>query len=96
MRKVSFCRALRFFLLWNSELFSHGTRIESVLEVICQPLEDEIVTISRATGTMTFAKLVAAMNSWGCHGDPKSAPAHKHLCYHTPGGPPGSDRRVCR
>jgi predicted ATPase with chaperone activity len=88
MRKVSFCRALRFFLLWNSELFSHRTRVKSVLEVMRQPLEDKIVTISRATGTMTFAKLVAAMNSWGCHGDPKSAPAPQASLLPHPGWSP--------
>ena len=50
--------------------FSHR-----VLEVMRQPLEDKVVTISRATGTLTFPAnfmLVAAMNPCPCgyHGDP--------------------------
>lgn len=45
-----------------------------VLEVLRQPLEDKIVTISRAAGTLTFPAnfiLVAAMNPCPCgwHGD---------------------------
>ncbi len=45
------------------------------LEVMRQPLEDRIVTISRAQGTLTFPanfQLVAAMNPCPCgyHGDP--------------------------
>ncbi len=50
--------------------FSHR-----VLEVMRQPLEDKVVTISRATGTLTFPAnfmLVAAMNPCACgyYGDP--------------------------
>jgi magnesium chelatase family protein len=45
------------------------------LEVMRQPLEDRVVTISRAHGTLTFPanfQLVAAMNPCPCgyHGDP--------------------------
>jgi len=39
------------------------------LEVLRQPLEDKIVTISRAAGTLTFPanfQLVAAMNPYPC------------------------------
>ena len=41
---------------------------ERVLEVLRRPLEDKVVTISRATGTLTFPAnfmLVAAMNACG-------------------------------
>jgi magnesium chelatase family protein len=48
----------------------------STLEVLRQPVEDGKVTVSRASGTMTFPSafmLVAAMNPCPCghHGDPK-------------------------
>ncbi len=48
------------------------------LEVMRQPLEDRVVTISRATGSLTFPasfQLVAAMNPCPCgyHGDPVKA-----------------------
>jgi len=39
-----------------------------VLEVLRQPLEDKVVTINRAQGSLTFPsnfQLAAAMNPWG-------------------------------
>jgi magnesium chelatase family protein len=49
-----------------------------VLEVLRQPLEDKVVTISRAQGTMTFPanfQLIGAMNPCPCgyYGDPVRA-----------------------
>ncbi len=49
-----------------------------VLEVLRQPLEDKVVTISRAQGTLTFPSnfmLLAAMNPCPCgyYGDPERA-----------------------
>ncbi|MSP12233.1 MAG: ATP-binding protein [Chloroflexi bacterium] len=59
-------------VLFLDELPEFSSR---VLEVMRQPLEDKIVTISRATGTLTFPAnfmLVAAMNPCPCgfYGDP--------------------------
>jgi magnesium chelatase family protein len=59
-------------VLFLDELPEFGTR---VLEVLRQPLEDKVVTISRAQGTLTFPanfQLIAAMNPCPCgyYGDP--------------------------
>ena len=59
-------------VLFLDELPEFG---HSVLEVLRQPIEDKIVTISRAQGTLTFPAnfmMVAAMNPCPCgyHGDP--------------------------
>jgi magnesium chelatase family protein len=59
-------------VLFLDELPEFGTR---VLEVMRQPMEDKIVTISRAQGTLTFPAnfmLMAAMNPCPCgyFGDP--------------------------
>ncbi len=62
-------------VLFLDELPEFGSR---TLEVLRQPLEDKIVTISRAQGTLTFPanfQLVAAMNPCPCgyYGDPLKA-----------------------
>ncbi len=62
-------------VLFLDELPEFGMR---VLEVLRQPIEDKVVTISRAQGTLTFPanfQLVAAMNPCPCgyYGDPVKA-----------------------
>jgi magnesium chelatase family protein len=62
-------------VLFLDELPEFGTR---VLEVLRQPMEDKVVTISRAQGSLTFHanfQLVAAMNPCPCgyYGDPVKA-----------------------
>jgi len=62
-------------VLFLDELPEFGLR---VLEVLRQPLEDKVVTISRAQGSLTFPanfQLVAAMNPCPCgfYGDPVRA-----------------------
>ena len=54
-------------VLFLDEVPEFGTR---VLEVMRQPMEDRVVTISRAQGTLTFpanSTLVAAMNPFPSH-----------------------------
>jgi magnesium chelatase family protein len=60
-------------VLFLDEFPEFGTR---VLEVMRQPMEDKIVTISRARGSLTFSanfQLIAAMNPCPCgwYGDPQ-------------------------
>jgi len=53
-------------VLFLDEFPEFGQR---VLEVLCQPLEDKVVTISRAEGSLTFPanfQPVAAMNPCPC------------------------------
>jgi len=62
-------------ILFLDELPEFSSR---VLEVLRQPLEDKVVTISRARGTLTFPanfQLIAAMNPCPCgyYGDPVRA-----------------------
>ena len=62
-------------VLFLDELPEFGIR---VLEVLRQPLEDKIVTISRASGSLTFPasfQLISAMNPCPCgyYGDPVKA-----------------------
>ncbi len=62
-------------VLFLDELPEFGPR---TLEVLRQPIEDKIVTISRASGTLTFPAnfvLIAAMNPCPCgfYGDPVKA-----------------------
>lgn len=59
-------------VLFLDELPEFGSR---VLEVLRQPIEDKVVTISRAQGTLTFPanfQLITAMNPCPCgyYGDP--------------------------
>ncbi len=59
-------------VLFLDELPEFGSR---VLEVMRQPMEDKVVTISRASGSLTFPanfQLIAAMNPCPCgyYGDP--------------------------
>jgi magnesium chelatase family protein len=75
-------------VLFLDELPEFG---HSLLEVLRQPLEDKVVTISRAQGRVTFPSsfmLVGAMNPCPCgyHGDP----FHKCTC------PPGIVSRYQR
>ncbi len=62
-------------VLFLDELPEFGPR---VLEVLRQPIEDKVVTISRAQGSMTFPanfQMIAAMNPCPCgyYGDPVKA-----------------------
>jgi magnesium chelatase family protein len=66
-------------VLFLDEFPEFGTR---VLEVMRQPMEDKVVTISRAKGSLTFSanfQLVAAMNPCPCryYGD---SPKPCNLC----------------
>ena len=57
---------LVWVILFLDEFPEFGTR---VLQVMRQPMEDKVVTISRAKGTLTFSanfQLIAAMNPCPC------------------------------
>ncbi len=77
-------------VLFLDELPEFSSR---VLEVLRQPLEDKVVTISRAQGSLTFPanfQLVAAMNPCPCgyYGDPS------HPCTCSPGTVIKYQRRI--
>jgi len=77
-------------VLFLDELPEFG---HSLLEVLRQPLEDKVVTISRAQGTVTFPAsfmLVGAMNACPCgyYGDPF------HKCTCSPGLVSRYQRRI--
>jgi magnesium chelatase family protein len=77
-------------VLFLDEFPEFGTR---TLEVLRQPLEDKVVTISRAQGTLTFPanfQLVAAMNPCPCgyFGDPT------HACTCAPAAVTKYQRRI--
>jgi magnesium chelatase family protein len=77
-------------VLFLDELPEFG---HSLLEVLRQPLEDKVVTISRAQGSVTFPAnfmLVGAMNPCPCgyHGDPF------HQCTCPPGVVSRYQRRI--
>jgi magnesium chelatase family protein len=60
-------------VLFLDEFPEFGQR---VLEVMRQPMEDKVVTISRAKGSLTFPanfQLIAAMNPCGFYGDTQKA-----------------------
>ena len=74
-------------VLFLDELPEFGPR---VLEVMRQPIEDKVVTISRAQGSLTFPanfQLIAAMNPCPCgyYGDPvKAVHLLDRYCHQVP------------
>ncbi len=76
-------------VLFLDEFPEFGTR---VLEVMRQPMEDKVVTISRAKGSLTFSanfQLIAAMNPCPCgyYGDSQNhALARLHLLQNIKNG----------
>ena len=77
-------------VLFLDEFLEFG---HAVLEVLRQPLEDKVVTISRAQGSITFPAnfmLVSAMNPCPCgyYGDPVKE------CRCTPGEISREDKRI--